>query len=223
MDKNLFVDSSILNVCITPTKEVGERCVELSQSLTSDQTLFVLDGETRFAHMTLFMARFANSEVSKVIAATKEALKNQKSFLCEHSGHFLTPGGYIEVSYQKSPELMRLHELLLTSLKDFRINPGHPLEEAYFTPYTSAQQNNARETGYDLAHDLYRPHITLARYKEGGPLQMLQISLQHHYLSPSIPFPFTKPTTTEPFMKGWRCVRSSQVFLKCLLRQSFYP
>jgi len=60
-----------------------------------------------------------------------------------------------------------LHESLIDGLKDHRINPGNPFEEDYFTPYTAEQQKNAKETGYDLAYDLYRPHITLTRYKEG--------------------------------------------------------
>lgn len=67
---------------------------------------------------------------------------------------------------------MRLHELFIDSLKNFRINPNDPFEEGYFTPYTEEQQKNAKETGYDLALNLYRPHITLTRYKEGEAPKM---------------------------------------------------
>lgn len=61
---------------------------------------------------------------------------------------------------------MDLHDSLIKNLKDYRINPGNPFEEGYFTPYTKEQKKNAKETGYDLARNLYRPHITLTRYKE---------------------------------------------------------
>jgi hypothetical protein len=62
---------------------------------------------------------------------------------------------------------MKLQETLITNIASYRLNPGRPFEEGYFTPYTPAQQQNAKDTGYDLARNLYRPHITLTRYKEG--------------------------------------------------------
>ena len=106
-------------------------------------------------------------EISNVLSATGKTLKDISSFLCEHTGYFMTAGRYLEVSYCKSKDFMNLHESLIKNLKDYRINPENPFEEGYFTPYTEEQQNNAKETGYDLAHNLYRPHITLTRYKDG--------------------------------------------------------
>ena len=72
---------------------------------------------------------------------------------------------------------MQLHSLLVENLKQYRINPNDPFEEGYFAPYVIEQQKNAKETGYDLAYDLYRPHITLTRYKEGqAPVALPEIS-----------------------------------------------
>lgn len=168
MDKNPPKDSIIINVCVIPSQDVGNKCVELSQSLKSDSAMFLLDGENKFAHMTVFMARFANSDMSNILSSIKKILKEADNFLCEHTGYFMTEGRYLEVSYRKSKEFVGLHELIINSLKDYRINPNNPFEEGYFTPYTQEQQKNAKETGYDLAHNLYRPHITLTRYQEGA-------------------------------------------------------
>lgn len=167
MDKKPPEDSAIINVCVVPDASVGDRCVELSQALKSDGTMFVLDGKSKFAHMTVFMARFANSEIPNVLGATKKALSSIESFLCEHTGYFMTAGRYIEASYRRSEAFMVLHEALIANLKDYRINSENPFKEGYFTPYTAEQRKNAKETGYDLAHSLYRPHITLTRYEEG--------------------------------------------------------
>jgi len=168
MGKNPPKDSVIINVCVIPPQDVGNRCVELSQSLKSAGTMFVLDGTSKFAHMTIFMARFANSDISNVLKAIEKTLKSAHSFFCEHTGYFMTEGRYLEASYRKSREFMVLHELLIDNLKGYRINLGNPFEEGYFAPYTVEQQKNAKETGYDLAHNLYRPHITLTRYHEGA-------------------------------------------------------
>lgn len=129
--------------------------------------MFVLDGMNKFAHMTVYMARFANSEIPHVVQSTRQAISNTNTFLCEHTGYSMTLGRYIEASYRKSAEFIALHELFISSLSRYRLNPGKPFEEGYFTPYTEEQQRNAKDTGYDLAYELYRPHITLTRYHEG--------------------------------------------------------
>lgn len=159
-------NSVIINVCIIPEAVVANKCVEFSQALKSASVMFVLDGKSKFAHMTVFMARFADTEVGKILDVVRTVAGNAKNFACEHSGYFMTAGRYLEVSYSKSKELLALHESLLIGLKDYRINPGNPFEEAYFAPYTEEQKKNAEETGYDLARNLYRPHITLTRYRE---------------------------------------------------------
>jgi len=167
MKKNPPKDTTVINICIVPSQDVENKLIELSQSLKSDSTIFVLDGKSKFAHMTVFMARFTNNEVDNVLNATEKVLKGANSFFCEHTGYFMTAGRYLEASYRKSKEFMVLHELLIDKLKDYRLNLNNPFEEGYFTPYTKEQQQNAKKTGYDLAYSLYRPHITLTRYKEG--------------------------------------------------------
>lgn len=159
-------NSTLLNVCIIPNERVSAAFATMSQSLKSDHTMFTL-GEGLFAHMTVYMARFANNNVQYVVNAVGKALESASSFHCEHTGYFMTEGRYLEASYRKSSAFMQFHELMITHNKDLRINPGRPFNEGYFAPYTEQQQQNAQETGYDLARNLYRPHVTLTRYAEG--------------------------------------------------------
>lgn len=164
-------NSSIINICVIPSVSVGDAYVSLSQSLKSDDTLFVL-GDGKFAHMTVYMARFADDAVDDVVAAAGRVLQTTAPFRCEHTGYFMTAGRYLEASYRKSDAFMALHEALIDAVSRYRINPGQPYEEGYFTPYTAEQQHNAEQTGYDLARNLYRPHVTLTRYREGGVPQI---------------------------------------------------
>lgn len=124
-------------------------------------------GEGLFAHMTVYMARFANTNIDKVANSVENALKSAVSFRCEHSGYFMTANRYLEASYRKSDGFVQLQEAIISYVAELRLNPGKPYEEGFFAPYTAEQQQNARETGYDLAGDLYRPHVTLTRYAEG--------------------------------------------------------
>ena len=118
--------------------------------------------------MTVYMADFADTNISKVVTSVETALQSAKPFRCEMTGYFMTTGRYLEVLCRKSPEFMQLHESIINHIADYRINPGDPYEEGYFTPYTAEQRHNTQETGYDLARNLYRPHITITRYREGG-------------------------------------------------------
>lgn len=161
-------DSTIINVCVLPPEEVAAECVRLGQALLSPDALFVLDGKTKFAHMTIFMARFPNAKIQNAVDAAQEVAAQASPFVCEHVGYFMTAGRYLEASYRKSEAFVQLHEQFIADLKEHRINPEDPFEESYFAPYTEYQQKNAKETGYDLAFHLYRPHITFTRYKEGG-------------------------------------------------------
>src|SRR3989344_3058596 len=158
--------SVLVNVCIIPPAKVGEQCVVLAQSL-KEGTVSVLDGKTKFAHMTVAMLRVDEGDVPDIVKAVGSALELQRSFQCKYVGDYKTPGRYFEISYQKTLEFMALHEMLLDLLKRYQLNPGDPYQESYFGIYDTEQQRNARETGYDLAHDRYRPHITLLRWEEG--------------------------------------------------------
>ena len=164
---NKPINSSIINVCIIPNETVSASCVTLSQSLKTDSAILTL-GNGKFAHMTVYMARFSDDAINDVVSAVEKVLSQTSSFECKHIGYFLTKGRYYEASFDKNVEFMALHGLLIDNVSPLRINPGNPYEEGYFTPYTEGQQKNAAETGYDLAYELYRPHITLTRYAEGG-------------------------------------------------------
>lgn len=158
-------NSVLLNVCMLPTQSVKQQCIAISQSINEELVRFKLGAEL-FPHATLYMARFPEESVIEVAQAVQSAAGGFSPTFLKHSGYYLTEGNYLEVSYQRTPELLALHSAVIDSLKQFRVSPGQPLIESYYGPYNKAQQRNVEETGYDLAYDLYRPHITLTRYKE---------------------------------------------------------
>lgn len=158
----------LLNVCVLPDPTVAEACAQLSLSLAQrGSTVFHL-GADRFAHMTMFMARFPESEIDTLRQKLSDAFSGAASFRCEATRYTLTVSHYAEVTYARTPQMDALHELLVDTLAPHRANPGQPFFEGYFPPYTDDQRHNAESTGYDLAHDLFRPHISLTRYVEGA-------------------------------------------------------
>lgn len=160
-------DTLLLNVCMLPTEPVAAQCVAISQSFDESLVRFKL-GASLFPHATVYMARFPEESIEVVAKALEKLTTTLSPTVLKHSGYYVTEGDYVEVSYQRTKELLNFQTAIISALKDFRASPGNPQKESYYGPFNEHQRQNVQETGYDLAHDLYRPHITLTRYKEGA-------------------------------------------------------
>lgn len=161
-------DTLLLNVAIIPPENIAAAASKLSREAQALGGSFQVDNADRFAHITLYMARFRRSELDRVRLAFQELDGSLHQHAIQHTGYFVTADGYYEVSYARTPALLAAQEIVTKSVGAFRFSPGSPVREAYFGRYSRQQQLNAREWGYDLAGELYRPHVTLTRFP-GGP------------------------------------------------------
>ena len=159
-------ETLLLNVAVMPSTEVAAQIEFLSRELTSQGTLFTVDGVSLHAHLTLYMARFGSGRITEVRERVRQAVSALPALQLRHSGYLVTPGRYYEVSYARTDELMAAHHAVLKTLAGLRHRPGDPVVESFFGEYGGEQRENARESGYDLAGDLYRPHITVTRFKD---------------------------------------------------------
>ena len=167
--------TTLLNVALLPTESTSTQIERLSAESEPLGGLFQLDGRQRFAHLTLYMARFADANIESVLARTADAVKSLPPMMVRHTGYFVTPGNYYEASFAKSDGVMAVHDLLIDTLLPLRFSPGDPVVEKYFGPYSAGQRAQAEETGYDLARDLYRPHITITRFAQ-APVVALPVA-----------------------------------------------
>jgi hypothetical protein len=111
------------------------------------------------------MARIDDRNVSVVLAAAAEVFSQNPPVRLESRGFRRTAGDYVEVAYEPAPAIMALHSAIVLALAPLRFIPSDysSYREDYFDPYNREQRANVEEFGYDLAHELFRPHITLAR------------------------------------------------------------
>jgi hypothetical protein len=165
-------ETTLLNVSALPPERTGKAIGGMSHDLFQRGAIFELDGVRRRPHMTLFMARFPTTAVIGARQALAGLTRSLKGTFARHSGYFLTKGNYYEVSYQRTDDLMALHYAVMEALSPLRFSPGSPVIEDYFTPYNAEQEKNARKWGYDLAGDLYRPHITITRFDAHPGLEL---------------------------------------------------
>jgi hypothetical protein len=160
------IETTLLNVAILPPMSTAAEVERLSATLQTQGGLFRIDGKQRFAHLTLYMARFANLNIDSAVAEAAKFAKEHRSGTLDHTGYYLTQGNYYEVSYARSQGVLKLQQGASDSLLPLRHSPGHPRIEEFFAPCSTRQREQAERTGYDLAGDLYRPHITITRFAE---------------------------------------------------------
>lgn len=157
-------ETTLLNVSALPPESTGEVIAGMSRDLFQKGAVFQLDGVRRRPHMTLFMARFPTTAAVDARRTLGRLARSLRGTFARHSGYLLTKGHYYEVSFRRTDDLMALHYAVMEALSPLRFSPGAPVIEDYFAPYDTEQQKNAREWGYDLAGDRYRPHITITRF-----------------------------------------------------------
>lgn len=159
-------DTLLLNVALLPPPDVVASVADLSERARALGGSFRVDNVVRFAHLTLYMARFEHLEAKLAHAALLTAAQTLDRHVVEHTGYFITHGNYYEVSYARTPALRGMHSVVTCALSPFRFSPGNPVTERYFGRYSHDQVLNAKECGYDLAGNIYRPHVTITHFRE---------------------------------------------------------
>ena len=154
----------LFNVAIIPPTDIAAEAIALSREARSLGGRFELDTQFRHAHVTVYMARFPSFNMDSTRIMLTEILSPLEKQTLVHSGYYLTPQSYYEISYARTPELMKVHHRITAQLHELRYSPGNPVVEDYFGPYRDEIKANVERWGYDLAEELYRPHLTLTRF-----------------------------------------------------------
>jgi 2'-5' RNA ligase len=159
-----LTQTAILNISLLPSLTVAERLIRESAALETD-ALFTLNAATRIPHLTLYMARFDGRDLLRASDLAAEVFCQAPPVSVDSLGLHRTSGNYVEFLYKPTMELAMLHSAIVSALAPLRFIPGDftAYREEYFGPYTGEQRSNVESVGYDLAHELFRPHITLAR------------------------------------------------------------
>lgn len=163
-------DTILLNCAVIPPPDVRALIAQLGKQLPPD-TPYVVDGVQFHPHLTLYMARFPTAALEQVVELLARTLRTQAPPRVVSTRLNVTPGRFVEVLADRTEELLGLHTAVVEALAPHRHSPGEPVHEDYFGVYDARQQAMARRYGYDLALDLYRPHITVGRLR--SPKQVL--------------------------------------------------
>jgi hypothetical protein len=157
-------ETLLLNVAVIPPDNVANESIALSRRAKSLGGLFELDRATRLPHLTIYMARFSHSKVDAVRRMLSTIIPTFEEQTVNHTGYYLTPNRYYEISYARTPGLVLAQANITKKLCELRHSPGNPVIENYFGEYKGKTKNSVERWGYDLVGNLYRPHLTLTRF-----------------------------------------------------------
>ncbi|WP_327091477.1 hypothetical protein OIE66_12790 [Nonomuraea sp. NBC_01738] len=167
-------DLPVYDVVLLPPPDVDAASIRLSGRLAAQVPVeFVLSQDLRYPHLSLYMANLTPADCEKAQKALDDlALRTPALPLA--ATHFAgNEHGMFEVFYTRTPELVRLQTDVIAAVGPLRtglreLDPvGRVIAEHRLTAPAEARDNLDRH-GYDEIGGLFKPHITVTRFRERG-------------------------------------------------------
>ncbi|TKK78905.1 hypothetical protein FDA94_36560 [Herbidospora galbida] len=164
----------VYDAVLLPGAVVEERSVRLSAWCAEFAPAeFTLRTGELYPHISLYMANFESARLGEACEALRLIGERTPEIPLE-GGHFAANDqGMFELFYRKTGAVTRLQEDLLAALGPLRTGlrerdpVGRVLAEHRLVAPPEARANLDRH-GYDEIGELFRPHITMTRFRERG-------------------------------------------------------
>jgi 2'-5' RNA ligase len=156
------------NIALKPPIKIAEKAMALSQEIgKGHKAFFVLDSKTVYPHITLYSPEYPKKNFDKILIGVKELAKRIEHFNLTYQ-QFITKQGFINISFNLSPEIKKLHEEIVAKFNPLR--EGH-YKKKYDAPDYRMELSpekiaNIAKYGYPAAMDLYYPHLTIIRLED---------------------------------------------------------
>lgn len=161
------MDSISCDIVILPSPSLAAAAITASQTLRQFDSLFVLkDGEC-FPHISLYMLQLQTVDLLKA-EASLSAIAQACPVMYLHALRYASATGFVDAEYEKSPELIRLQDTVIRALNPIRDGMRKKDIERMRTAHGVALEN-FQTYGYKYVGELFRPHLTLSRFKNDNP------------------------------------------------------
>ncbi len=158
------MNSILCDIVILPSEELKTKTVELSKSLRIRGTLYTLDGINFHPHASLYMARLRPQELEGI----KVVLENIASVhKCQNlkATKYYQVMGFLDIEYQRTQALDDLASAVVKAINPVR-NGMPEQDKLRMESATGLALENYRNYGYKYVGELFRPHISITRFKD---------------------------------------------------------
>lgn len=165
-------DLPVYDVVLLPPQEVDDASVRLSRRCAAfAATEFVLAPDGPYPHLSLFMANFDSAACSEAVGRLRAICARTPSLRLDGDHFAGNSQGMFELFYRASADLTRLQEEVIAALAPLRTglrrrDPVGRLLAEYRHTAPAVARDNLERWGYDEVGELFRPHITVARFVE---------------------------------------------------------
>ncbi len=158
------------NVVLLPEPEIARKAIRASQELAALDTEFTLGPESPSPHLSLYMFRAEEEKLPAIIEKLQSIAARTESLSFE-SNQYVQDEGYIDADYQKTNAVRELQQTVVGAINPLR-DGLRPRDEAKLEHIDAVAQQNLRQFGDWRIDELFRPHITFARFKNRLPIPL---------------------------------------------------
>ncbi len=147
------------NVVLLPPSDVFQKAINLSNSLKNYFNLeFVLDGKTRYPHITLYQLTILDSNYDKLILLLDQIFTYRKKISSKKT-NLSSNGRFISIDVFNSKHLNDLHSEVVKKSNVLRKNTSQILIKG------SDKVDYLKQFGSNGVFENFKPHITITRLK----------------------------------------------------------
>lgn len=161
------MSNTLYDVVVLPDAQLAQRATAASQMLQQFDSIFILkDGEI-FPHISLFMLQLEADGIAEA-KETLAQIARTTAVLSLSAQRYDHTVGFVDVTYDKTSELIALQEHVIAALNSMRRGMSSLDSERMKTAQGVALAN-FQTYGYKYVGELFRPHMTFTRLRETNP------------------------------------------------------
>lgn len=153
------------DVVILPNPLLADQAVAASNKLSSLDSLFTLKDGVCYPHVSVYMLQLKTESLDQA-KTLLEGVARTYSPLQLTAQRYDQNEGYIDADYKKIPELSGLQDEVIKALNPIR-DGMRAKDKARMQEADGLARENYEKFGWKSIGDLYRPHMTLSRLKDG--------------------------------------------------------
>lgn len=155
------------DIVLLPNEEQSKLAIEASQLLSRQGSLFTLDNQNFYAHVSLYMFQMGIDTQDACIAALRQIAEQNDVQQLEQDGYFYQDSGfgkgYVDVAYARNGEADSLQESVVNVFNNLRADMRES-DKQKMTDATGLKLENLQKYGYPAIGELFRPHVTLTKF-----------------------------------------------------------
>ncbi len=125
-------------------------------------------------HLTLLHIALEESVLPQVALMLESIAENFEPFLLRQDTYRLVDKRWLDMSYEIDEPLIKLHQAILAIIAPLRVRTKEGEQTEEWSDLSPERQENLELYGSSEVARLYRPHLTLTRFKEPREESLLE-------------------------------------------------